>query len=427
MFPKFKAWLIKQLSAPEQAVASTHSTATGQSENGAAQSIVPFDENLLDRSRTQWQFGDWDSLAKLDRDTLQHHPDRAKLALLAAAAHAQKGDSQTARQFTQLAQDWGCSKKLISQVLIAGVYNSIGRAAATGNQQYRALQHFENAIKIGVSGSDIRLLTQARMSEQYSQIKLVNQSAMVALEVNRSGEKNNQNAVDDIKIRDLEKNYASLWKKEIIRLQKIIENTHSISGLKQPLTHKVFCIGSNKTGTTSLDSAMRTLGFTTMPEDLAYQYLTLVRDEQAQEKTFKRLLEKETDKFNFFEDLPFCFKNNYKLIDEFYTDAHFILSIRDPEIWFSSCIRWIGKLDCETVYSGLWDIRFTIENKEEIISRYNKRNTEIRAYFSNKPGKLLVIQIEQANYVDLIKFLSLESSLTANLDFPIENINDLKH
>jgi hypothetical protein len=53
---------------------------------------VPYDENLLERSRTQWQFGDWDSLAKIDREMLQHHPDRAKLALLATAGQLQTGE-----------------------------------------------------------------------------------------------------------------------------------------------------------------------------------------------------------------------------------------------------------------------------------------------------------------------------------------------
>jgi len=47
----------------------------------SAQAFVPCDENPLKRARTQWQFGDWQSLAQLDRATLQHHPDRAKLAL----------------------------------------------------------------------------------------------------------------------------------------------------------------------------------------------------------------------------------------------------------------------------------------------------------------------------------------------------------
>ena len=67
--------------------------------------LVPFDENLLERARTQWQFGDWQSLAQLSRDTLQHHPDRAKLALLAAAGRLQTGQDAEARQHIRLAQD----------------------------------------------------------------------------------------------------------------------------------------------------------------------------------------------------------------------------------------------------------------------------------------------------------------------------------
>jgi hypothetical protein len=114
---------------------------------------VPYDENLLECARIQWQFGDWDSLAKIDRDTLQHHPDRAKLALLAAAGRLQRGQDAEAKVYIRLAQDWGVSKKLISQILIAGVHNSIGRAAAIGNQQHRALHHFENAIRIGTPAS----------------------------------------------------------------------------------------------------------------------------------------------------------------------------------------------------------------------------------------------------------------------------------
>jgi hypothetical protein len=173
MFERFKAWLQRQLSVPEKVAANAHPTgAVGQFDHENVQNVVPYDENLLERSRTQWQFGDWESLAKLERDTLQHHPDRAKLALLAAAGHLQQGDSQAARLFTRLAQDWGCSKKLISQILISGVHNSLGRAAAIGNQQHRTLQHFEKAIAIGTPGSDAKLLTQARTGAQLSQLGL---------------------------------------------------------------------------------------------------------------------------------------------------------------------------------------------------------------------------------------------------------------
>lgn len=134
--------------------------------------LVPYDENLLERSRTQWQFGDWESLAKLERDTLQHHPDRAKLALLAAAGHQQLGNMAAARQFTRLAQDWGCSKRLVSQILIAGVHNTLGRATASIGKSTNALKHFEAAIATGTPGSDIRLLIQARVDEQLRKMGL---------------------------------------------------------------------------------------------------------------------------------------------------------------------------------------------------------------------------------------------------------------
>ena len=132
--------------------------------------LVPYDENLMERARTQWQFGDWQSLANLDRDSLQHHPDRAKLVLLAGAGRLQIGKANEARQYIRLAQDWGCSKKHISQVLISGVHNSIGMAAAMGAHQQRAALHFEKAISIGSPSSDIQLLTQARTTHQVGQL-----------------------------------------------------------------------------------------------------------------------------------------------------------------------------------------------------------------------------------------------------------------
>jgi DNA-binding transcriptional MerR regulator len=139
----------------------------------SGQYLVPYDENLLERARTQWQFGDWESLAQLSRDTLQHHPDRAKLALLAAAGRLQTGHDVEARQFIRLAQNWGVSNKLVCQILIAGVHNSLGRAAALGGNQPRALKHFENAVVVGMPGRDAKLLTQARTREQLHQLELL--------------------------------------------------------------------------------------------------------------------------------------------------------------------------------------------------------------------------------------------------------------
>lgn len=138
----------------------------------AAPHPAPYDEHLFERSRTQWQFGDWDSLVRLAPDTLAHHPDRAKLALLAATAHGQLGNTAQCRQLVRQALDWGCPKKLVSQVLIAGVHNTLGRATVLGNQPQRALRHFEAALATGTPGADLRLLAPTLARHEIQQLGL---------------------------------------------------------------------------------------------------------------------------------------------------------------------------------------------------------------------------------------------------------------
>lgn len=139
----------------------------------AAPLEMPYDEHLFERARTQWQFGDWPSLASLDIDVLKFHPERAKLALLSAAGHSQLGAQEEARQRVRLAMSWGCSRRLVAQVLAAGVHNSLGRAAASAGMAPRALEHLRSAVALGTPGADLRLMSQARINEQYRQIGLL--------------------------------------------------------------------------------------------------------------------------------------------------------------------------------------------------------------------------------------------------------------
>lgn len=136
-------------------------------------SWVPFDENLLERARTQWQFGDWESLASISRESLQHHPERARLAVLVAAGHSQCGNQEKLRQFIRLAQDWGCSRKLISQVLISGVQNSLALAYLASGQTDRATLYFDQSIKTGMPGADNKLLSEARKNHHINK-KIIN-------------------------------------------------------------------------------------------------------------------------------------------------------------------------------------------------------------------------------------------------------------
>lgn len=137
---------------------------------------LTYDQALLERARTQWQFGDWTSLSKLGYDTIQHHPDGAKLALLVAASHFQIGQICKAKQYIAVAQERGVSKKVISQILAAGVYNSIGRASALAGYHSRALTHFESAVGVGMPESDARLVAQARCGYQLRQVGIELQS-----------------------------------------------------------------------------------------------------------------------------------------------------------------------------------------------------------------------------------------------------------
>jgi hypothetical protein len=170
MLQKVKAWLIKQLSTPEKIATPVHSMGiTDQIEHEGAQNVVRYDERLLERSRTQWQFGDWQSQARQVRATMKYHPVRAKLALLPAVGLSATGNAMEARKYTPPVLEWGCRKKLVRQILIAGVHNILGRAAAVSRQGRCALQHFQGSLQLGAPHNDVRLLSRAGVTQQLSQ------------------------------------------------------------------------------------------------------------------------------------------------------------------------------------------------------------------------------------------------------------------
>ncbi len=195
MFALLKKYLARWFGGPSTNGNLTDRTRNLQSEDALAHQegqvdaspdnhLLPYDETLLERARMQWQFGDWNSLSRIDIETLRRHPDRAKLALLAAAGHLQTNDPATAKQCIQLAGDWGVSKKLIARILVAGVHNSLGRAAALSSNSALAVEHFESSIAVGAPGCDPKLLVKARIGEQLDQLGLQNNisSTKIALE-----------------------------------------------------------------------------------------------------------------------------------------------------------------------------------------------------------------------------------------------------
>lgn len=109
--------------------------------------VRPYNTQALPTAREQWQRGDWAALADMTLDQLQDHPDRAKLALLAAAGHMQLGRNDQGADCLRQAKAWGCNPQLMRQVVIAGVHNTLGKAAALADMPDRADQHFAASLR----------------------------------------------------------------------------------------------------------------------------------------------------------------------------------------------------------------------------------------------------------------------------------------
>jgi len=172
-------------------------------ESRAEQTLTSHDGGLLERARTQWQFGDWQSLVQINRDTLEHHPDRVELALFSAAARMQIGSIEEAREWFVLAKKWGSVQQQIARILIAGSYNSLGRAAILNKQMDLARVYIANSLKSSNPVADIQLLAEARHQFQKKQVsELVSNN--VDLENTRNEKeiinfKSFNNLIEDIK------------------------------------------------------------------------------------------------------------------------------------------------------------------------------------------------------------------------------------
>jgi len=102
---------------------------------------------------------------------------------------------------------------------------------------------------------------------------------------------------------------------------------------------KIFCIGLNKTGTTSLQAFMEMHGFTTGDQAAGERLIaSYSRDE------YQPILDY-CESAQFFQDLPFSIPGIAEVLLKKYPDAKFILTVRPtPDIWYKSLIGFHKKL-----------------------------------------------------------------------------------
>ena len=186
---------------------------------------------------------------------------------------------------------------------------------------------------------------------------------------------------------------------------------------------KVFCIGRNKTGTTSLKTALSDLGYRVGDQRRAERLIEHYRD-----RDFQPIIDycRTADAF---QDVPFSLPFTYVVMDQSFPGSKFILSVRDPDDWYRSYIRHqkqvVGTDEVPTpgelkkhpyvregwlydakVWQGRPEDKFYDEDflKERFV-RYNRN---ARDYFQFKDNLLTVNVAEDVAYQELCTFLGEE-------------------
>lgn len=120
--------------------------------------------------------------------------------------------------------------------------------------------------------------------------------------------------------------------------------------------------------------------------------------------------------YDAFQDNPWPLL--YRYIDQKYLEALFILTLRDPDDWLKSVLRYFGNKSTP-MREMIYGYGSPIGHESEYIDRYNKHNEEVMYYFRNRSDKLLVINIfEGDGWNELCPFLNKP---VPNIPFPHEN------
>jgi len=143
---------------------------------------------------------------------------------------------------------------------------------------------------------------------------------------------------------------------------------------------KIFCIGSPKTGTTSIHKALKILGYKSVRFlDIPTYY----------KKGWNIYLKKVINSnYDAFVDWPFSKNDYYKQINELIPNSKYILTIRDKKAHMKS---WINFYKNSPVADRM------ISNMSLRMEKIEKRNKEIIRYFKEDKSKLLVMNLAEGD------------------------------
>ncbi len=210
-------------------------------------------------------------------------------------------------------------------------------------------------------------------------------------------------------------------------------------GWKNSRMPKIFCIGRNKTGTTSMAEFLGQCGYNVAPQTPAELLI-----DQWHASNFEPIIRFARTAGNAFQDIPFSLPETFVALHKAFPESKFILTVRgSSDDWYRSLTNYHAKLFghgkipdkndlMEADYNGkgwMWKVNQMvyhtpendIYNREILIAHYEKYNNDVIRYFSLFPGNLLVVNLADADAPERIaQFLNLKAPVP---EMPWENKN----
>lgn len=165
---------------------------------------------------------------------------------------------------------------------------------------------------------------------------------------------------------------------------------------------KIFCIGFQKTATSSIAVALEALGFEVAPGlwkrvDIGDYEPPLTRE------ILLAMAHDQIPQYDAFADNPWPLL--WRELDESIPDAKFILTVRDEQAWYQSLCRMFRSYRSplqDFIYGGT----YPEDDEAGYIGRFHQHNAEVREYFKMRPGRLLELSVtEKLSWEPLCTFL----------------------
>lgn len=139
---------------------------------------------------------------------------------------------------------------------------------------------------------------------------------------------------------------------------------------------KIFGIGLTRTGTTSLNEALKTLGYSAKHLPMSYED---IKNHDAS------------------TDTPVAAR--FPILDIFYPNSKFILTTRDKDSWIESAAS-LTRTENDPLWllEGRAILYKTITfDRDKFLRSYDNYHTFVKQYFQNRPNDLLTLHLEDYN------------------------------